>query len=382
MRIMFFCWAEELRVELANWAFYLARLPQDFIITPLIRLKDKMKYDGTISKLNQAYANIDVDPIYLRSPNSSFKNLLNLSTLLNDFISISGVIKRSRPDVIVCFYLLHAYPLVFLKRILKFSLCVVAMGSDVNLENSFLQKTAKGLIYRNCELIFASSWKLKEKIEGECACNVRVTPSSADFSFFRPIDSRTVLRRKWGVPEGNRVILTVCSLVKNKGVDILIKALQVLNSDNVDLLVVGEGVERKALEELSSAMGLDKRVTFLGFRNRDELLELYNLADLFVLSSYSEGLPRVLIEAMACECVPIATNVGSISAVIEEGYNGFTVFPGDYTKLGEKIRETLSLPSEKIRLLGRRARGSVLDEFNSSKVITKIIDSISVLKAY
>jgi len=381
MRIMFFCWAEEMKVELVNWALYLARLPHDFIITPLIRLRDEMNYEGTVSRLNRAYANIVVDPIYLRTPSSSFENLLNPSILLGDFISIFKVIKRSRPNVVICFYLSHAYPLVILKRVLKFSLGVVAMGSDVNLENSLLHKSVRRLIYRNCELIFASSWKLKERIEEECTRSVIVIPSSADVSFFRPIDSRAVLRQKWGIKEGNRVILTVCSLVKIKGVNVLIKALRVLNSVDVDLLVVGEGPERKKLEKLSFVLGMEKRVTFLGFRNRDELLELYNLADVFVLASYSEGLPRVLIEAMACECVPVVSDVGSVGAVIKEGYNGFTVSPGDYKKLGERIKATLSLPEKEIRLIRSRARHSVEYNFDSRKQIEKMVGKINALNS-
>jgi glycosyltransferase involved in cell wall biosynthesis len=175
------------------------------------------------------------------------------------------------------------------------------------------------------------------------------------------------------------VILTVCRLDKNKGVDVLIKSLGMLNSNDVNLLIVGEGVEQKALKELSSALGVQKNVTFLGFRNRKELLELYNLADLFALASYSEGLPRVLIEAMACGCVPIATSVGDVAAVVVDGFNGFTVNPGDYEKFAERIKEILSLSEEKIKLIQSRARRTVTDDFDSRKVIKKMVDSINSL---
>ena len=96
-------------------------------------------------------------------------------------------------------------------------------------------------------------------------------------------------------------------------------------------MVVGEGEERKTLEELSYALGLQQQVTFMGLRSKIELLELYNIADLFVLSSYSEGLPRVLLEAMACGCISVATDVGSVNAVVVNGRNGFTIEPGNYS---------------------------------------------------
>jgi glycosyltransferase involved in cell wall biosynthesis len=379
MKIMLFCWAEEMKIELLNWAMHLALLPQDFIITPLVRLKDKMHYKGAISQLNQTNKNINVDPIYLKSHDSRFRNLLSLNILLSDFLSIFHIIKRSKPNVIVCFYVLHAYPLVVLKKIFRFSLCVVAMGSDVNLENDLLHKLVKKFIYRNCELVFACSWKLKERIERECDCNVIVVPSSADTSFFKPLNSKTTLRRKWSIKPRSRVIITVCRLDKNKGVDDLIKSLWMLNSDDVNLLIVGEGVEQKKLKELSFALGVQRNVTFLGFREREELLELYNLTDLFALASYSEGLPRALIEAMACGCIPIATNVGDVATVVVDDFNGFIVNPGDYEKFSERIKETLALSEEKIKLMQSRARSAVTADFDSRKLIKRMVHNINAL---
>lgn len=214
---MLFCWAEEMRIELLNLAVYIARLPQNFVIAPLVRLRDKTYYQEAISKLNRTSSNIHVDPTYLRSPDGRFRNLLNLNILLNDFLSLLNVIRRSKPDVIVCFYVLHAYPLVLLKKFFRFSLCVVAMGSDVNLQNGFLDRLVKNVIYRNSDLIFASSWNLKDRIEKEHHRNVIVVPSSADPSFFKPLNSRTMLRQKWRIQPWKRVVLTVCRLDKNKG---------------------------------------------------------------------------------------------------------------------------------------------------------------------
>ena len=300
MKIMFFCWAHEIEIELRYATKYLSQIQQQFVFAPLIRLEDKPKYEEIILKLSESDGNITIAPVYLKSPDSKFSNLLNPNIFIRDFLSISKVIKRSKPDVIVCFYISHAYPLALLKRRFKFSLCTVAMGSDVNLENSRIQKMARKFIYRNCDLIFARSWKLKEKIEEEHDCNVIVNPSSTDTSFFKPLDSKAELREKWNINSNEHVILTVCRLDKNKAVDVLLKAISTLKNNNVRVLVAGDGVERKALEELSSTLGLQKKVTFLGSKNRSELLELYNLSDVFTLSSYAEGLPRVVLDVVVC----------------------------------------------------------------------------------
>ncbi|MCW4018868.1 MAG: glycosyltransferase [Candidatus Bathyarchaeota archaeon] len=377
MKIMFFCWAHEIEVELLYVAKYLAHLPQQFVVAPLVRFEDKQRYTEALQALAESGAYIEVAPIYLKSPNISFFNLLNPNVAVRDFLSISKVIRHTKPDAIVCFYVLHAYPLALLKKFHTFSLSVVAMGTDVNLENSYLQKKARQFIYRNCDLIFARSWKLKEIIEKEHDCNVIVSPSSTDTFFFKPLDSKAELRDKWGIGLDEHVILAVCRLDKNKAVDVLLKAVNTLPDGAVKVLIAGDGDERNALEELASTLGLQEKVTFLGVRNRLELLELYNLSDVFTLSSYAEGLPRVLIEAMACKCIPVATDVGSVSALVISGYNGFTAEPGNPQDLGEKISAVLYASENEVKFMQKNARKSVTEGFDSEKVWRRMVEDIS-----
>jgi glycosyltransferase involved in cell wall biosynthesis len=380
MKIMLFCWAQEIPNEIINVAKYLLEFQHQFILTPLIRSKDKATYGETLSKLAGTGKNIVVAPVYLKSPNSNFSNLLNPNVLFRDFLSIQKVIKNTKPDVIVCFYLLHAYPLAFLKKLSYFSLCPVAMGSDVNLDNGFFQKLAKNFIYRNSDLIFARSWTLKDKIKEEHNCNVIVNPSSTDTSFFKPLNSKAKLKEKWGINPNCKVILTVCRLDKNKGVDIVLKSIGKFEYKNVKLLVVGDGVEREALEKLSYALELNEKVGFMGLRDKMELLEFYNLSDVFVLASYAEGLPRVLLEAMACGCVPVVTNVGSVSAVVADGDTGFTIESGNYLELAEKAKKVLLMPEDQLRLMQIRGRQSVIVNFDTKKMWQSMLDSLLTLQ--
>ena len=380
MKIMLFCWAQEISNEILHVAKYFSEFEHQFIVTPLIRHNDKATYAEALSELSEASENIIVYPVYLKSPNSNFSNLLNPNTLMRDFLSIRKVIKRSAPDVIVCFYILHAYPLALLKMLFNFSLYTVAMGSDVNLDNGLLQKFAKNFVYRNSELIFARSWKLKDKIEKECDCCVIVNPSSTDTSFFKPLNSKLILKEKWGIDPESKVFLTVCRLDKNKGVDVLLKSIGALRTNDVKLIVVGDGVERNALEELSFGWGLKDKVVFLGQRCKAELLELYNLSDFFVLASFAEGLPRVLLEAMACGCIPIVTDVGSVSAVVNDRDNGFMIEPGNYLQLAEKADKVLSMPKEQLQMMQTKAREIVIANFDSKKVWQSMIDSLSAVQ--
>ncbi len=377
MKILFFCFADEMKVELSHWAKYFEQFPIRFVVTPLIKAQDKSAYQESLTQLGSAGRNTQVTPVYIRSENSSLRNLLNPKVFLNDFISIFKAINCNKPDVVVCYYVNHAYPLALMRGLLKFSLCVVAMGSDINLENSTTQRIAKRFVFQNCDKIFAVSWQLKDKIETQEGFPVIVTPSSTDTSFFRPLNNRSALRKEWNIDAGKTVIAAVCRLDKNKAVDILIKALKNLNSTNNLLLVAGEGPERRNLEALSTSLGIREQVKFLGFKDRNKLLELYNLSDIFALSSYSEGLPRVLIEAMSCGCIPIATEVGSIRFVVQNGINGFLVPPGDSKFFSELINVIASFSQEKKKEMQRKARDTVVEKFDSKRVLNLLMNIVT-----
>ncbi len=376
MKLLFFCFADEMKVELAHWTKYFKQFPIRFVIAPLIKAQEKSAYQESLTQLSSASRNTQVTPVYIRSKNSSLRNLLNPNVFLNDFISIFKVINSNKPDVVVCYYVSHAYPLALMRGLLNFSLCVVAVGSDINLENSTIQRLAKRVVFQNCARIFAVSWQLKDKIETQEGVPVIVTPSSTDTSFFRPLDSKSILRKKWNIDNEKTVIAAVCRLDKNKAVDILIKALKNLNTTNTLLLVAGEGPEKKNLEALSTRLGIRGQVKFIGFKNRTELLELYNIADIFALSSYAEGLPRVLIEAMACGCIPIATDVGGVSSVVSDGINGFTVHSGNPEMFSEKINTVICFSEKKKNEMQRKTRQTVVEKFDSKRTLNLLIRSV------
>lgn len=322
-----------------------------------------------------------VIPIYLKSPNSRFRNLLNPKTLLTDFRTIFNTLKQLNPDIVICMYVLDAYPLAILKSIFGYSLFVLATGGDINLHEGLVYKFVRNFIYKRCDLVFAVSNELANKIMKESGFNATALSLSVDSSLFMPRIFEGNLREKWGLKQKDFAILTVCNLVKQKGVHIIVKSISALKNaikDKVKLIVVGEGSERRTIDDLISRLGLKENIIFLGFRNSEELLELYNMADLFILASYSEGLPAVLLEAMACENVCIATNVGDVGRVITEGFNGFLVDCGNPVMLTKKIEEIFSLPEKKISSIRKQARKTVTMNYDfrkSTKIMMEMITS-------
>ena len=131
-------------------------------------------------------------------------------------------------------------------------------------------------------------------------------------------------RELLGLPQDIKIVLGVGALIYRKGFDVVIKALNLVKSekgfDNTHFYVLGaEGAEgdfRKQLNKLVSDMGLADRVHFVGAIPNERLVDWYNAADVFCLSSRGEGSPNVLTEALATGCPAVATSVGSVPEIM------------------------------------------------------------------
>jgi glycosyltransferase involved in cell wall biosynthesis len=172
-------------------------------------------------------------------------------------------------------------------------------------------------------------------------------------------------RRQWSVAEAKRrlgqapvrlVLGAVGRLSAEKGFDVLIRSVGQLIEEGLDvsLLIAGEGSERARLQELVENLGLGERVKVLGYCS--DTRELYQALDIFVLSSLREGLPNVLLEAMALEVPVVATRIAGVPRLVEDGVNGVLVEPGDVEGLTSAVRRLASDPELRLRLgqAGRR----------------------------
>jgi glycosyltransferase involved in cell wall biosynthesis len=133
---------------------------------------------------------------------------------------------------------------------------------------------------------------------------VKVLRNGVDLSLFRPID-RTVARGALGL--SRRTLLSVGHLIKRKGHRHVIEAMRSL--PEFELLIVGEGPERRELERLIQKLCVHDRVRLLGAIPHRDLPQIYTAADALVLASSREGWPNVLLESMACGTPVIASNI-------------------------------------------------------------------------
>jgi sugar transferase (PEP-CTERM/EpsH1 system associated) len=188
-----------------------------------------------------------------------------------------------------------------------------------------------------------------------------------DLDRFRNLDTALV-RRTLGIQPNTFVIGTVGRLVPVKNQALLIKAFARFAAEQpAELVIVGDGQERQALESLAAELGVASRVHFTGAR-RDIPSMLASL-DLFVLPSLSEGLSLTLLEAMAAARPVIATHVGGNPEVISDGKNGLLV-PSDHVeKLTEAICRMNGANMAWRDTLASTGRRTVEDQFSLDSMV-------------
>jgi glycosyltransferase involved in cell wall biosynthesis len=151
--------------------------------------------------------------------------------------------------------------------------------------------------------------------------------------------------------------VTVGRLVPWKRVDRVLEAL--VSCPTVGLVIVGDGAERKRLEDLANSLDVADRVYFAGQVSQAETIRFMAACDFFVLNSTYEGLPHVVLEAMSLGLPVVATAVGGTPEVVCDGGNGRLIAPADDDALGLVLTQLVSAPGE-LQRLARGARQTVV----------------------
>jgi colanic acid/amylovoran biosynthesis glycosyltransferase len=173
-------------------------------------------------------------------------------------------------------------------------------------------------------------------------------------------------------------ILCVGRLVHLKGQALLLDAVAELGRRGVQtrLTLVGDGPQRSALEAAARQLGITDRVTFTGSVGQDVIQSIYRSADVFCLPSMAEGLPVVLMEAMALQLPVVATRIMGIPELVEDGRTGLLVSPGRVDELVQALERVLTDADLRSRL-GRQGRQKVLAEFDVNRAAHRMRDVLT-----
>lgn len=206
---------------------------------------------------------------------------------------------------------------------------------------------------------------------------VIVIPNCVDIDLIRQkIKNQTSdIRSELRIGHGEKMLLTIGRLHPQKGFAHLLDALELLlkseNAPKVHLVIVGEGNLELELKQQVLKQGLNQYVTFTG--RRSDIPQLLSAADLFILPSLWEGLPLVVLEAMAAKVPVIATNVGGTPEAIIDGETGLLVPPTDSHSLATAI-EFLLKNESLCKSLVENGFKKVSIEFSATKVAQKLED--------
>ena len=160
-------------------------------------------------------------------------------------------------------------------------------------------------------------------------------------------------------------VLTVGRLVGGKGFALLLDAVHALVERGLDvaLTVVGDGPSREHLHAQAARLGLGDRIEWVGALGQDEIRAAYARADVFCLPSFAEGVPVVLMEAMAMEVAVVATRIAGIPELIEDGASGLLVTPARADELADAIGRLVDDPALRARV-GAAGRRAVVDGYD------------------
>ncbi len=170
-------------------------------------------------------------------------------------------------------------------------------------------------------------------------------------------------------------VLSVGRLNPLKGHDVLLAAFRRVadREKNVHLIIAGDGPERIRLHAVCLALGLKDRVTFLGEVGRDRIRELLSGCEFLALSSWSEGIPTVALEAMASGKAVVGTRVGGLPEIVSDAETGLLVPPGDPNSLAEAMLVLLRSRNQR-KAMGERGRAFVKAHHDFARTVDRYLD--------
>ncbi|HTQ04130.1 MAG TPA: glycosyltransferase [Polyangiaceae bacterium] len=195
---------------------------------------------------------------------------------------------------------------------------------------------------------------------------IHVVPNGIDVTRFKPDpEARARVRAELGIPSGAWLVGTVGRLAPEKDQALLIRAMAPLLDERRQLVVVGDGPERAALERARAETWRAEFVHLIGARS--DVAPYLAAMDAFVLSSRTEGLPLVLLEAMATGVPVVSTAVGGIPDLVESGVNGMLVPPEDERGLVRELVSLANQPTAGLKL-GQAGREAVLRRYSLAQM--------------
>jgi len=276
------------------------------------------------------------------------------------------MIKKERPDIIHA----HMFHAIILARWAKLFFKKIKVISTIHNENigGWWREKILGATDFLSDYSTAVSKDVTELMIKKGVApvgKIMTIYNGIDLSEIIKIDDNFDLRKKFNLTDDVKIILNVGRLSPAKGLDVLSVAVKKLNQEGIKsvLVLVGDGPERKNLEELAVNLGISREIFFVGWQKN--VSDYLAATDLFVLSSRWEGMPTVILEAQTVGALTVATAVPGTREIIKDGETGFLIAKTDAEELAKKIKYVFGLSEPDRKKIIAAAQKMVREKFSA-----------------
>jgi glycosyltransferase involved in cell wall biosynthesis len=292
------------------------------------------------------------------------------------FLRLAEILKEQGVDILHCHHHKAAFYGTIAGKIAKVPVIlshVHGLGRTRNIN----RKLQNYFLMPHIDKILAVGGAVKDDI---LKTNPSVKPekvmnigNSIDYDYYSNSNyDRKSVREKYNIPSDAFVFAAAGRLAETKGQKYLIEAFTKIKNriPNAKLLFAGTGQLKEELEEKAAELGCEDSVHFLG--RVDNMPQFYRGIDCFVLPSLAEGLPRTLIEAMAAGVLCIASSVGGIPEILDNGRLGFLVQAENPDELADMMQKAINLPLQKKEAIIADAKEYVKKNYSYNTMIKRI----------
>jgi glycogen synthase len=301
------------------------------------------------------YEEIDGVKIYRTSTELGHPNFLTWVLMFNHFLSkrMADITKKVEFDIMHVHDWLAAFSGISFKHFIKKPMILTVHSTEVgraqglHSPDSFSINGIEWWSTYEANRVIVCSQSMKNEI-----CNhfnipekkVDVIPNAIEIEKYQPSIDRGLVRQRYGVGWGEKLVLCVGRLVSQKGIEYFIRAIPQIAKQfpEAKYIIVGEGWSRDSLEAEARASGHGNKIRFTGFASDQEVINLMTSADVLVVPSIYEPFGIVALEGMATGVPVVASQVDGLAEIIEHDRTGIFVFPKNPESIAWGIKRILS----------------------------------------
>ncbi len=299
---------------------------------------------------------IDLEPY-------TYPGIPGLSRATNGMVGARALtprLRHFRPDLVLAYWVYpDGYAALLAARRVGVPCVVGARGSDIHVRSGINAYMTRKVLAGADAVLTVSEAMRTAAIDtfGASASKVRAIVNGIDTGVFHPRD-RSAMRARLGIEPDVRLVIYVGRFVESKGMVELMQAFAAIaeRDPRARLALVGDGVMREQLPEMLRGHGMESRVYLPGGLEPTGVAEWISASDVLTLPSWSEGYPNVVVEAIACGCPVVVSDVGGAGEIVREG-SGILVPPRDPAALERALKTALDKDWDRMGMAASMRRG-------------------------